>query len=386
MDCKEVKSRLGAYYDDYLSSDERADVEEHLRSCASCAAELAALIDLDALATRLTVPDPGDAFWRSLPGRVRDELDGRIERPRESLWSRFARWVSAPGPGLRLAGALTAVMLVVVVSLYVSHHPQVRMAGEHSVLTPLEQRYASNEDVSETGGVSRERAVEPATETPEPEAVDEFEEGRLDMRAVPTRDVVSAEDVVDIPAAPSVARSEMLDRTAALPASGGIAETHKGISEEARLGFAAAPPLTDDSALYEQARQYQTRGYFDKAAENFDAVVDAEPSGSLASEAAFESNVISQMQIGPDPAALAAMNVYWNEYRERYPGARDDEVRFQVFQNTLTIGQVANSTADLMTAKALGDSLLSSPDPAIRENVMRGLAVVDSILSTQDGD
>lgn len=48
MECKHVQTRLLGYVDGELRASERAQVEAHLKSCPSCAAELSAIESFDA--------------------------------------------------------------------------------------------------------------------------------------------------------------------------------------------------------------------------------------------------------------------------------------------------------------------------------------------------
>lgn len=46
MSCDQERSRLAAYLDGELSADEAAGVQEHIRTCPDCAAEVAAMVSL----------------------------------------------------------------------------------------------------------------------------------------------------------------------------------------------------------------------------------------------------------------------------------------------------------------------------------------------------
>ncbi len=71
MDCKAIQDRLGALLDGELSAQERSSLEEHLRACSSCTAELERL---QALADRL------QSFGRALEATSSPPLWSAIEQ------------------------------------------------------------------------------------------------------------------------------------------------------------------------------------------------------------------------------------------------------------------------------------------------------------------
>jgi anti-sigma factor RsiW len=82
MSCDETKIALGAYVLDALDSHERAEVDAHLRTCADCRAEVAALASLPPLLSRLSLQDLGesvptiaapDALFEKVVASVRDD-------------------------------------------------------------------------------------------------------------------------------------------------------------------------------------------------------------------------------------------------------------------------------------------------------------------------
>lgn len=93
----DIQTALPAYLEGSLNEAERLLVEGHLGLCADCTAELAMLRELAAQ----PVPDPGEAFWASLPGKVaRDLREVEAHNRRRSLTGLVAglalpRWVWA---------------------------------------------------------------------------------------------------------------------------------------------------------------------------------------------------------------------------------------------------------------------------------------------------
>ena len=57
MRCPEANAGLGAYVLGALEPDERSAIEDHLRGCATCSAELAGLQGLPALLARVRPED-----------------------------------------------------------------------------------------------------------------------------------------------------------------------------------------------------------------------------------------------------------------------------------------------------------------------------------------
>ena len=72
MNCSNttIKELLSVYLEQGLVESERMLVEEHLRTCKDCSAELALLSALQ----EETIPDPGGAFWSSMPDSVYREV------------------------------------------------------------------------------------------------------------------------------------------------------------------------------------------------------------------------------------------------------------------------------------------------------------------------
>lgn len=63
---KTIKEMLPAYREQALDRTENLIIENHLASCEDCRIELSHL----RIMAEETVPDPGEAFWAAMPGRV----------------------------------------------------------------------------------------------------------------------------------------------------------------------------------------------------------------------------------------------------------------------------------------------------------------------------
>src|SRR3954469_7412735 len=78
VDC-ENRVRLDAYHDGELSPAERADVEAHLRDCASCAAELVAIRGMSGAFADTVPREPSHEQLLQLAASVRAEpYDARL--------------------------------------------------------------------------------------------------------------------------------------------------------------------------------------------------------------------------------------------------------------------------------------------------------------------
>jgi flagellar biosynthesis/type III secretory pathway M-ring protein FliF/YscJ len=106
----DIKETLPAYLEQRLEKEGALQVEKHLETCADCSAE----IKLLRMITSEPVPDPGEAFWASMPERIYREVQKK-EKKRlidiSSLWNRMLlpRWV----------WSVTAAGLVLVVTLLI---------------------------------------------------------------------------------------------------------------------------------------------------------------------------------------------------------------------------------------------------------------------------
>lgn len=96
MTCKnkDIKELLPAYLEQGLDQDARGSVENHLETCEDCRAELSLL----RMMAEDPVPDPGEAFWRTMPERVFRALQAEKKKEKRSLlsalWNRpmLPRW------------------------------------------------------------------------------------------------------------------------------------------------------------------------------------------------------------------------------------------------------------------------------------------------------
>jgi len=106
MNCRSVMRMLTEYLDDELQASERAAVAAHLRTCAACRAEEAALRRAEAALTTLAVVEPAPDLTADLHHRL-----AVLSPPR----ARPLRWAWAAAP--LAAGVIAAALLLK------SHYP-----------------------------------------------------------------------------------------------------------------------------------------------------------------------------------------------------------------------------------------------------------------------
>jgi hypothetical protein len=76
FDCVAAAERMHEFFDGELQSELRAAMEQHLASCADCAATLAQLRQIEAAHRRLDeqILPPPEAYWQTLPSRVMERV------------------------------------------------------------------------------------------------------------------------------------------------------------------------------------------------------------------------------------------------------------------------------------------------------------------------
>ena len=100
----DIQELLPAYLEQALDQNERARVEGHLSSCGDCRTELELLRVLAAE----PVPDPGEAFWAAMPGKVFRQVRSEEQQKRSWWGSRVPLSLTLP----RWTWAAVAVLIV----------------------------------------------------------------------------------------------------------------------------------------------------------------------------------------------------------------------------------------------------------------------------------
>ncbi len=107
-----IKELLPFYQKNMLEPLERDQIDRHLVACEDCRTELQVLT----LMADEAVPDPGDAFWATMPGRVRRGIQAERNAQPTSILERL-RGFAAPGR-LAWTSAAIAVLALVTWHLY----------------------------------------------------------------------------------------------------------------------------------------------------------------------------------------------------------------------------------------------------------------------------
>src|SRR5512137_855863 len=100
----DIQELLPSYREQALGPEDQARIERHLADCADCRSEL----ELLGILAAEPVPDPGEAFWASLPGKLHRQV--LKERARSRSWWDLRVPVSISLP--RWAWAAAAVLLM----------------------------------------------------------------------------------------------------------------------------------------------------------------------------------------------------------------------------------------------------------------------------------
>lgn len=105
---KDLQALLPAYLERSLDQASQAGIERHIADCEDCRTELALL----RMMSEEPVPDPGEAFWAALPGRIYRDVQKHKERDR-SPWLLNVMTAFA---GPRRAWATAAIVIVALAS------------------------------------------------------------------------------------------------------------------------------------------------------------------------------------------------------------------------------------------------------------------------------
>ncbi len=135
MSCKDnnIKDLLPVYRERGLEQQELLRIDQHLDSCADCRGELALLQAL----SEDEIPDPGEAFWAAMPGRVFRAVEEEKTRTWPfnpvRLWSLISSY--------RLAAAAATIGIVLVLAWFA-----VRQHGKEQDIA-LSERYEFSDEI-----------------------------------------------------------------------------------------------------------------------------------------------------------------------------------------------------------------------------------------------
>jgi hypothetical protein len=124
MDCRKVQDQLIEFYEDHLHSRDAEHIRGHLEKCPLCREELSSIERVIVGLKCQRLPDPGEAFWRDFPKRVRGafyEGDRPIRDPilpklREGLY-RTTRWLPFSQP-VNAAVSIAVTVLIILGLLF----------------------------------------------------------------------------------------------------------------------------------------------------------------------------------------------------------------------------------------------------------------------------
>jgi hypothetical protein len=79
MSCNIIKSKFESYLDRTTSDHENREIEAHVNTCPDCRKALQAIKHIDALAKRLSFPEPPHQYWKTVPKIIVKRLGLRAE-------------------------------------------------------------------------------------------------------------------------------------------------------------------------------------------------------------------------------------------------------------------------------------------------------------------
>jgi len=111
MNCDWVQQNVSLYLYNELADDARHELEQHIRRCKDCAAELAAQQDFQAEMNALPVEEPSASFLAAARLRLQEALETAEQK--RAWYHRFAFDPTAWLRQVRFSPALAAVLLMV---------------------------------------------------------------------------------------------------------------------------------------------------------------------------------------------------------------------------------------------------------------------------------
>jgi len=111
MNCDWVQQNICLYLYDELADDARHEVEQHIRRCSSCAAELASQQEFQAQMSVLPVEEPSASFLTAARVRLQESLETAEQH--RAWYHRFVFDPTAWLRQMRFSPALAAILLIV---------------------------------------------------------------------------------------------------------------------------------------------------------------------------------------------------------------------------------------------------------------------------------
>jgi hypothetical protein len=162
MQCQDVRTQLGAFFDGELSEVEKREIQRHLETCQECQTELAAFEQLSQRTREAMESAPDKAYWVSLPQRITDRL------PQKN--ARGFGWRHRLGPAnLRFASWIVSLSAVSVILFFVGRDAFRENEVVHQTGTSPDSgeiRIAGKAPVTKEGDGSGAQRIESLTATP----------------------------------------------------------------------------------------------------------------------------------------------------------------------------------------------------------------------------
>ncbi|HBC46394.1 MAG TPA: hypothetical protein DEO84_05875 [candidate division Zixibacteria bacterium] len=115
IECKH-KKRIQLYLDGWTSGEAFKELEEHLKVCPECQAELADLVEVQSAALEMIEQAPDHSYWRSFASRVRNRIIARDIEPEKAVPPSASRF-----PIFKLASVLMTIVVIMGTSFMFLH-------------------------------------------------------------------------------------------------------------------------------------------------------------------------------------------------------------------------------------------------------------------------
>jgi hypothetical protein len=120
MKCQEIKNKLELYIDNELSAQAKAEIDNHLLTCATCSKQLADLTSLTSLGKQEIFSEPSPLYWKELRLNIMNEIKAADKKSIDlaALLQKLKNFTVAPKFGYRLVGlAATAVIVFFIIHI-----------------------------------------------------------------------------------------------------------------------------------------------------------------------------------------------------------------------------------------------------------------------------
>jgi len=191
MECFDVKSKIGFYFDQELQTDEMEDVAAHIRQCTHCQLELAQLQEIESVVGSGIYEEPPPGYWSKTPQVITNRLGLTEKGPSllKKLMTSIELLFATPNLRWGLAGGVAAVALLFYV--FNLQKQQTEMVQQPASKPLAEERTSSppHEDLAsetESAIATAKPETEPDIMTNEPDATN----------VAPQQSVIETRDLV----------------------------------------------------------------------------------------------------------------------------------------------------------------------------------------------